>query len=215
MRPDSDVKKDVLSELDWEPEVTETEIGVIVKDGAVTLTGWVPSYLDKLAAKRAAKRVTGVRAVADEIEVRLPSALSVADDEIARRVAHILEWGAGLPADVKAEVDDGLVTLSGTADWHYQRNNAKKQVEAVKGVTSVINNIVVRQRATPADVKKQIESALHRHADVEAGKIRVSVIDGTVTLSGEVDSVHEMDLVEDAAWATPGVVSVRDDLRLA
>lgn len=215
-RKDSEVKKDIMDELKWDPTVKDTDIGVIVKDGAVTLTGTVPSYADKVAAHSAAKRISGVRAIADKIEVRLPSQMQGTDEDIARRIALAFEWNVQIPADsIKAEVRNGIVTLSGVVDWQFQRNDAQKQVEGIRGVKSVINSIHLRKRATTLDVKREIEQALHRHADVEASKIRVSVSGGEVTLNGDVDSYYEMDLVEDAAWATEGVTRVIDNLRIA
>ena len=216
--PKSDVKlkEDVLGELDWEPAVTEAEIGVTVKDGAVTLTGTVPSYLEKVAAKRAARRVSGVRAIADEIEVRLITETGTTDEEIAQRIAHVLEWNTQIPTDeVKAEVRKGMVTLSGDVDWNFQRTYTHRQVEGIHGVVSVTNNIHVRQRPAAQDVKKKIEHALHRHADVEALKVSLSVKDGIVTLSGEVDSFAEKDEIVDAAWSALGVQSVVDNLSIA
>lgn len=214
MRPDDEVKQDVLAELLWEPAVSEAEIGVTVRDGAVTLSGDVPSYLEKLAAKRAARRVSGVLALADETEVRLPAEARTDDAEIARRIAHVLEWSAGVPSGaVTAEVEDGVVMLRGEVDWKYQRRNAERQVEGVVGVTLVSNQITVRQNASVADVRREIEEALRRSAEIEAAKVSVSVVDGTVTLSGKVDSFHDIDVIEDAVWNTPGVFDVRDNLR--
>ena len=216
--PKSDVnlKEDILGELDWEPAVTEAEIGVTVKDGAVTLTGTVPSYLEKVAAKRAARRVSGVRAIADAIEVRLTSETVTTDEEIAQRIAHVLEWYTQIPTDeVRAEVRDGMVALSGDVDWNFQRTYTHRQVEGIQGVVSVTNNIHVRKRPAAQDVKKQIEHALHRHANIEASKVRLSVQDGTITLNGEVDSFAEKDRIVDAAWSAMGVRRVIDNLRIA
>ena len=216
MRPDGDVKHDVLSELRWEPRVNEAHIGVTVRDGAVALTRHVPSYPDKLAAERAVRRVYGVLALADQIEVRLPTDNKIDDEEVAHRIAHVLEWSSGVPSgDIKAEVSNGFVTLTGEVEQHYQRYNAERQVQGVVGVISVINLIAVRKHASVVDVKREIEEALRRNAEIEASKVDVSVSDGVVTLTGEVDSFHDMDVIEDAAWSTPGVVNVRDNLRFA
>jgi len=215
-KSDDRLKEDVLGELDWEPAVTEAEIGVIIKDGAVTLTGTVPSYLEKVAAKRAARRVGGVRAIADEIEVRLPSETATTDEEIAHRIAHVLEWNTQIPTDdIKAEVRNGVVTLRGDVDWNFQRTYTHRQVEGIQGVVSVTNNIHVRKRPAAQDVKKKIEHALHRHADIEASKVGLSVQDGIVTLSGEVDSFAEKDEIVDAAWSALGVSRVIDNLSIA
>jgi osmotically-inducible protein OsmY len=214
-RKDTDIQKDILDELKWEPAVKQTDIGVIVKDGAVVLTGTVPSYTDKLAAHSAAKRINGVRSIADKIEVKLPAQMAGSDEDIAQRVAQILEWNVQIPSDsIKPEVRKGIVTLSGTVDWQFQRSDAQRQIEGIKGVKSIINSITLRSQAAVTDVKHEIEEALRRHANTEAAKVRVSVIDGAVTLSGDVDSYAEMGLIEDAAWATKGVTKVIDNLRI-
>lgn len=214
-RNDSDLQRDILKELKWEPQVAETDIGVIVKDGAVTLMGTVPSYTDKIAAKRAAKRIKGVRAIADELQVKLPVQMEGSDEDIAHRIAKMFEWNAAIPADdIKAEVRNGIVTLSGAVDWHYLSNNVRRQVEDIRGVKHVINDITVRKRTTSYDVKHEIEEALRRHADVEASRVKVSVSGSTVTLEGTVDSFPEIDLIEDAAWAAQGVTRVIDHLRV-
>lgn len=215
-RKDSDIQKDILNELKWEPSVKETDIGVIVKEGAVTLTGFVPSYMDKLSAMRATKRISGVRAIADEIEVRLPAQMEGSDEEIALRIAHIFDWSSYISAeDIKAEVRKGIVTLSGDVDWQYQKNYAQSQLVTIKGVKSIINNINIRKRAAILDVKHEIEAALRRHANIEASKVNVAITGGTVTLSGDIDSYPERDLVENAVWSAPGVVKVVDNLHVA
>ncbi len=215
-RKDADIQKDILAELKWAPEVKETDIGVIVKNGAVTMTGTVPSYFDKEAAKRAAKRVKGVRAIADEIEVKLFPEMAGTDEDIAERIARIFEWNTQIPGDdIQADVRNGAVTLSGNVDWQYQKNYAERQVEGVKGVKSVSNTINIRKRVAAYDVKKEIIQALHRHATVEAANVNVAVVDGTVTLTGEIDNYFDMNLVENAAWAAPGVSKVVDKLRVA
>lgn len=213
---DENLKENILSELNWEPAVTEAEIGVTVKNGAVTLTGTVPSYLEKIAAKRAARRVAGVRAIADEIEVHLPCETMATDEEIAQRIAQVIEWNTQIPTDdVKAEVRNGMVTLSGDVDWNFQRTYSHRQIEGIKGVISVTNNIRVRERPAAQDVKQKIEHALHRHADIEASRISLSVKDGTVTLSGNVESFAEKDEIVDAAWSALGVRKVIDNLSIA
>jgi osmotically-inducible protein OsmY len=215
-RKDSDIQKDILAELKWTPEVEETEVGVIVQDGAVRLTGIVPSWSDKEAAKRAAKRIKGVRAVADDMEVKSPYQREGSDEEIAHRIARIFEWNYQIPGDdLKAEVNNGIVSLSGDVDWQYQKNYAQRQVEGIKGVKSVLNSIKIRQRASAGDIKNEIVKALHRHATIEADHVKVMVEGSTVTLTGDVDTYFDMDLVEDAAWAAPGVTKVVDKLRVA
>lgn len=215
-RKDADIQKDIIAELKWCPEVEETEIGVIVKDGAVTLTGTVPKYSDKEAAKKAAKRIKGVRAIADEMEVKLAYQMEGSDEEIAHRIANIFSWNSQIPGDdVKAEVRNGIVSLSGEVDWQYQKNTVQSYVKDIKGVKSVLNNIKIRERANAGDIKNEIVKALHRHATIEADHVKVMVEGSTVTLTGDVDTYFDMDLVEDAAWAAPGVTKVVDKLRVA
>jgi osmotically-inducible protein OsmY len=214
-RKDSDIKTDIIDELKWAPEIQETEIGVIVKNGAVILAGTVSKYAEKEAAKHAAKRIKGVKAVADEIEVKLPSQMIGSDEEIAHHIANIFEWNTQIPGDdIKASVRKGIVTLSGEVDWQYQKNYVKQHIQGIKGVKSVMNDIIIRKRATARDVKNEIVRALHRHAGLEAANVNVSVVNGTVTLDGKVDTYYDMDVVEDAVWAAPGVTHLVDKLRV-
>ena len=216
MRKDEDIKSDVLAEIDWDPQIESTEVGVAVKDGAVSLLGTVSSYSEKLAAERAAKRVKGVRAIAEEIKVKYPSDKSVTDEDIAERISSIIEWNTSVPRDrVMAEVRNGLVTLTGDVDWNYQRDVARNQIAAVRGVTAVSNLINVKPRVAQADVSKEINRALHRNADLEASHVQVDVSGGKVTLSGNVKAWYERKLVEDAVWSAPGVTQVVDNLRVA
>jgi len=212
-RTDTAIKQDILDELKWDPKVTETEIGVTVKDGAVTLTGNVPLYSHKYAAHQAAKRIKGVRVIVDEVQVEIPSLMVGSDPDIAKHIAHIFEWNTQIPADkIKAEVKNGYVTVSGEVDWQYQRNYIQKLVEDVKGVRAVINSINIRKRAAVPDIRDAIVKALHRHAGVEADRIGILTFNGQVTLTGNVDSYLERDLIENAVWATPGVTEVLDYL---
>lgn len=215
MKSDSQIKHDVLAELKWDAEIDESKIGVAVTNGAVTLTGHIPSYRQKMAAKRATKRVAGVLAVVDNTQVLLESEHRATDEGLAERIANVLKWNVSAPNNIKAEVKKGIVTLTGEVDWHYQRANILKNVEHVGGVIDVINFINIKPRVAATDVQQSIKSALQRHADVEAAKIAVIVSNGTVTLSGTVDSMAEMDRVEDAVWAAPGVINVVDNLRVA
>lgn len=219
MRTDEQLQTDVLAELKWDPRIQSNEIGVTAKDGAVTLTGTVETYSEKLAAERAAKRVKGVRAIAENIEVRLPTQMRTTDEGIAERTAHILKWNSTLrDTDIQAEVNNGYVTLTGEVDWSYQKQVAASRIEELQGVAGIFNQVTVRQKADPVgarDVEKQITSALHRHANVEASKVRVSVADGKVTLDGVIDAYHERELIEDAVWATAGVKQVVDNLTVS
>ena len=215
MRTDDEIKTDVLAEIDWEPQIASTAVGVTVRNGAVTLTGTVSSYSEKLAAERAAKRVKGVRAIAEEMAVKYPSDKTVSDEDIAQRISNIMAWNTSIPHDtIRAEVRNGYVTLSGDVDWHYQREVARNQVANVNGVTTVSDLISVRPRAAKTDVSKEINRALHRNADLEAAHVKVDINGGKVTLSGNVKAWYERKLIEDAVWSAPGVTQVVDNLRV-
>lgn len=216
MKTDVQIKQDVVEELRWDPSVDQTKIGVTVSDGAVTLTGHVDNYAQKLAAKHAAKRVAGVHAIVDKTDVRLDSKYRTSDEGLAERISHVLTWNISiLGRDIKAEVKSGIVTLTGELDWQYQRANVLTNVEHVAGVVSVIDLMTIKPRASASDIQDRIAAALKRHADIEAKTVSVSAIGGIVTLSGTVDSLAEMDRVERAAWAAPGVTRVVDNLRVA
>jgi osmotically-inducible protein OsmY len=214
---DTAIRQNIIDELDFEPSVKAAHIGVSVDSGVVTLSGHVCSYAEKLAAERAAKRVKGVRAIAQEIEVRYPNDLKTADDEIAKRAVNILAWSAVVPKDaVQVKVQDGWVTLSGKLDWQFQRTAAETEIRRLSGVAGVINSITIKSHVQSADVKRKIEDALKRSAEVEAQSIRVSLLgDGKVALDGEVHDWQERDAVSLAAWSAPGVVSVEDRLTIA
>ena len=209
------LRQDVLDELEFEPSVDAAGIGVAVNDGVVTLTGHVSTYAEKVAAERAAKRVSGVRAIAQEITVRYLGEKKLSDDEIAKRALNILQWDVSIPNKVKVTVENGLVTLTGEVDWHYQKAAAEAAIQKLGGIATVFNNIKLKQPMVKvSDIKSKIENALKRHAEVEAGAISVTVSDGKVTLNGKVDSWDEKQAVETAAWSTPGVHAVEDHLRV-
>ena len=214
---DRDLRQDILDELDYEPSVNGAHIGVAVDNGVVTLSGHVASYAEKLAAESAVRRVKGVRAIAQEIEVRYPFEKKTADDEIAKRAVDILRWSAVVPRDVvQLTVHDGWVTLSGQVDWQFQRRAAENELRKLSGIFGVINNITIQARVQPTDVKRKIEDALRRNAEIEAQGIRVTVLDGgKITLQGSVHDWHERTAAEQAAWSAPGVVSVDDRLTIA
>lgn len=216
MRTDDEIRDDILAEIDWDPQIESNDIGVTVEDGAVTLYGTVQSYAARLAAERAAKRVKGVRAVAEEIKVKYPSDWTVSDQDIAEAISSILQWNAALcDYDIKAEVRSGYVTLTGKVDWRFQRETARELIAEVRGVTGVSNQIALLQRTSAVDVKKKITQALHRNADFEASHITVNVDGSKVTLNGNVKAWYERKLVEDAVWAAPGVTSIQDNLHVA
>lgn len=213
---DKKLRQHVTEELEFEPSIDATDIGVAVQDGVVTLTGHVASYVEKLAAERATWRVKGVKAIAQQIKVRLPTDKKTNDDEIAQRAIAVLAWTASVPADaVKVRVEDGFITLTGTVGWNYQRQLMEKAVRKLSGVRGVVNDIDIAPSVTHADVRERIAKALERHADIEAERIVVTIHDGCVSLNGFVDNWDERMAVERAAWAAPGVRAVEDNLRIA
>ena len=208
------LRQDVLDELDFEPSINAAHIGVGVNAGVVTLTGFVSSYREKLAAERAARRVKGVKAIAEGIEVRLPSDKKTADDEIAGRVVDILKWRVGFPADrITVKVEKGLVTLTGDVDWQFQKTEAEAAVHHLTGIVGVANLIQVRSPVHDAEVKEKIQNALRRSAELDASQITVQAEgEGRVVLGGKVHAWYERDLAEQAAWAAPGVTAVVDHI---
>jgi osmotically-inducible protein OsmY len=210
---DKQLQLDVMDELEFEPRIDAAHIGVTAHDGVVTLTGYVFTYADKVTAENAARRVKGVRGLASEIEVRYPGGAKTSDDEIARRVLDMLKWTVTIPDDaVQVTVRNGLVTLTGELSWQYQRQAAEEAVERMDGVSGVVNAITIKPALLVPDIKKKIEDALKRHAEVEARAIRVMVQDGRVSLEGTVDNWDERQAVENAAWSVAGVKSVDDRL---
>lgn len=213
---DKQLRQDVIDELEFDPSVNAAHVGVAVDGGVVTLTGHVSSYAEKLAAEAATRRVQGVRAIAQEIEVRYPNEKKTADDEIAKRALDIMRWSAVVPSDaIQLTVRDGWVTLSGQSEWQFQKDAAENEIRRLSGVAGVINNIAIKPRVQPTDVKRKIEEAFRRNADIEAQKIRVSVLDGgRITLQGSVHDWQERIAAENAAWSAPGVSAVDDRLTI-
>jgi osmotically-inducible protein OsmY len=215
MISDLQLRQDVLDELEFEPSVNAAHIGVAANRGVVTLTGFVPNYAEKAAAERAARRVKGVKAIAEEIEVRLPSDTKRADDEIAARAVDILKWQVGFPADrLTVKVEKGIVTLTGDVDWQYQKTEAEHVVHKLTGVIDVLNQIRVAAPVRASDIKEKIQKALQRSAEVEASGITVQTEGGRVVLSGKVRAWYERDIAERAAWSAPGVTEVQDHLTI-
>ena len=215
MRTDSQLQKDVIDELKWQPKTRDAEIGVAAKDGVVTLSGSVASYVQRFEAARLAERVNGVRAVADELQVKLPTTSVRTDTDIAHSAVTALKWNIEVPdTRITVRVQEGWITLHGDVDWRYQRTAAEETVQYLTGVKGVNNLITVKQPAVSPDVvRQQIADALKRSATVDAARVSVeSKQNGTVVLRGTVRSWTERNDAERAAWATPGVAVVQDEL---
>jgi osmotically-inducible protein OsmY len=211
IRADEDIQRDVLDELKWDPHVQVNEIGVAVKDGIVMLTGWVDSYLKKLAAENAAHRVRGVKAVANDIEVRLPGSAERTDADLAKAVLDALRWDAAIPAGkLDVTVSQGWVTLRGEVEFGFEKRDAERVVQRLAGVKGVTNLITVRSHPLPSDLKQNIEKALVRNAETDAQRITVEVEGSKVILRGTVRSYAEKKAAEDTAWSSPGVTEVEN-----
>lgn len=213
MRPDKELQADIVRELGWEPKVDSANIGVAVDQGAVTLTGHVRTYAELIAAERATARIYGVRAVANELVVKLPGDWTRDDTDIARAISNQLAWNVSIPKDaIKASVSKGWVSLEGLVDWAYQSDVAEKIVRGLIGVKGVTNRVVVKPRIKTKDVQAKITEALHRQAQIDARRIWLTSDDGHVTLHGQVSSWSEAEAAKKAASSAPGVTKVDSDL---
>jgi osmotically-inducible protein OsmY len=231
MKTDIQLQKDILDELAWDPAINATDVGVIVKDGVVTLTGHLTNYAEKYAAERAARRVSGVKALAVEIEVRLSPSYKRSDTDIAAAVKRAIDGNVAIPANcIQPMVEDGWITLSGEVEWDYQRKAAERSVRDLFGVVSVTNLVKIKPKVAPSDVEKSIHDALVRQAEQEAEKgihdallrqaeqeakqLQILVNGSRVTLRGKVHSWTELRAVQAAAWAAPGVETVVNELKV-
>lgn len=211
MKTDSELRKDVLAELLWDPLIPEARVGVSVNDGVVSLSGHLDTYAEKIAVKRAVERVSGVKAIAVEIEVIPTGSHQHSDTEIAATVEHVLSWNTSIPRDrIKISVEKGWVTLSGELDWDFQRRAAERMIRPLKGVVGIVDNIRLKAMAMPMNLSKRIQEALARQAVREARRIEISIDGSVVTLQGQVHSWAERNAAVGAAWSAPGVSSVNN-----
>jgi osmotically-inducible protein OsmY len=216
MKTDSQLQQDVMDELQWEPRVDHANIGVAAKDGVVTLSGFVSSYTSKIAAEKAARRVKGVRGLAEEIEVRFASDPKTSDPEIAKRIADMFDWSVTIPKNrIAVKVEHGWVTLSGAVDYHFHRQAAKDLASRISGVKGVTNLVEVKTIPSPGDVKDRIVAAFKRNADLDASTITVVADGNTVRLGGKVHAWYERQIAERAAWAAPGVNRIEDNIAVS
>lgn len=213
---DLSLRKTILEELEFQPDIDAANIGVAVDNGVVTLSGHVNNYAQKVSAERAVKAVKGVRALAEEIQVRLDKGAGTADDTIANRALNIIDWSSDLPVGaVKVIVENGWVSLEGQVDWQYQKEIVERAVRKLSGVVGVDNRLTLRPRVDVGDIQKRIEEALKRNAEVDAKGIHIKVEGNVVKLEGKVHLWRERQIVERAAWSVPGVSKVEDHLLIA
>jgi osmotically-inducible protein OsmY len=215
MKTDAQLRADVLAELEWDPSVPTNQVGVTVKDGIVTLTGHLDNFAQEAEIERAVRRVSGVRALAVEMDVRLDPSHQRSDTEIAAAAQTALEWHTQIPLDrLQIQVERGWVTLRGEVDWDYQRSAVEASVRALRGVTGLSNQIQLKPQKAPADVVNRIREALLRHAEHQAKHIEVLKDGSTLTLRGQVHSWNERTAVQGAAWSAPGIERVVNELRV-
>ncbi len=213
MSQDSNLQQAVTAELGWEPSITASHIGVTAVNGVVTLSGHVDSFVQKHAAEDAARRVKGVRAVAEEIEVRLAFDAKRGDDDIATAAINRLAWDISVPKDaIKIQVENGWVTLTGTVEWHYQQVAAVRAIRSLMGVIGVSDQVVLRPRVSTSNISENITHALHRSWFFDPDTIKVTANGGNIKLTGFVNSWHDRQVAAETAWAAPGATSVVNEL---
>ena len=213
MKTDSQLQRDVMDELVWEPSIDHAHIGVAAKGGVVTLSGFVSNYAQKMATEHAVERVAGVQGIAEELKVRYPSAPKTSDDEIARRILDVFAWDITIPNDkVTVTVERGWVALSGKLDWNYQKEAARKAAGRIAGVIGISNKIEVDNILSVDNVRERIMAAFKRSSAADASALSVTADGHTIKLSGNVHGRHERQIAERTAWAAPGVNFVQDDM---
>ena len=211
------LRQHIIDELEFEPSIDTALIGVSVDNGIVTLSGHVPSYWQKTAAEAAVWRVKGVRAIAQEIQVRFPHDKKTADDQIAERAVKLLEWDILVPKNVvRVKVQGGYVILEGEVAWQFERRAAEENVRKLTGVVGVFNNITIKPEMEATDVRQSIEDALRRYAELQSRGIQIDVREnGLVVLNGHVDSWEELQAIERSAWSVPGVYMVENHIKIS
>lgn len=215
MKTDATLKEDVMDELDWEPSIDATEIGVTVKNGIVTLSGNVNTYAEKIAAERAAKRVYGVKAVVENVDVKVSGTYKRTDEDIALSVLNNLKWNTSVPEqDIQVKVEDGWVTLEGEVEWNYQKEAAINAIRNLSGVRGVTNLLKVEAAVEPSDIQDKIRKSFERNAEIDADQVNVKIEGHKVILTGTIQSWAEKQQAKNAAWSAPGVTEVEDNLQI-
>lgn len=215
MKSDAILRDDIIDELNWEPSVDSSKIGVAVKDGIVTLSGTVPSFIEKTDAEKAVKRVDGVKAVVQNIDVRLKSTSVRTDEEIAEVALKNLKWNTNVPEDnIILKVEDGWITLEGEVLWNYQKEAAKSAVKGLIGVKGVNNFIKVESKIQPENLKEKIKNSFIRNASIDAENVRVDVVGNKAILKGTVQSWAEKRQAERAVWSAPGIFEIENKLEI-